>query len=203
MKGSDNMKHKPNPYFIIPIMYDEEYRVIKYPGIRENRYEVSNYGNVRRIYNKTQLHHDIDKDGYHRVCVSTTEKGHYRNIGIHRLVAWEFIGPYNDTQQIVNHKNSDRKFNYYENLEWVSREENYEHGRIYGHIGKQLSLPSARKHNTEDVIEYIKLIHSGYSNKQILNKFDYHGHKRRLIKNLLNDIRYGKCYKKEFNTYKI
>lgn len=88
--------------------------------------EVSNYGNVRRIFkNGISLYKgSINQDGYLRIKFSI--KGKVFNKFIHVLVAETFINnPMNYPQ--INHKDGNKLNNYIDNLEWCTASENMQH----------------------------------------------------------------------------
>ena len=99
------------------------------PGF-ENKYQVSNIGNVRslsylghpgKIHIIKQQH---TYDGYCRVPLMRDGKKHC--VTTHILVAKTFIpNPYNKQQ--VNHKDGNKNNNCVDNLEWVTPKENIEH----------------------------------------------------------------------------
>ena len=92
----------------------EEYRPIKdYEGL----YEVSNFGNVRNVKRNTLLKGSLDKDGYHRMCLS--KDGKEKNFQVHRLVAIAFI-PNDENKPTVDHIIRDLKNNNVNNLRWAT-----------------------------------------------------------------------------------
>lgn len=102
------------------------------PGY-EGLYEISEYGDVRRMVNRHQykagelLSHKISRYGYHRVSIQVQHAiGQYM---IHRLVALAFIGPCPEGCE-VNHKDLDKSNNHYSNLEYVTHLENVRHSRV-------------------------------------------------------------------------
>ena len=102
----------------------------------ENLYQVNEYGKVRSL-SRTQKNHSklqnvpekilkqcIVGKGYFTVCLRNNNKT-YRKY-IHRIVAENFIeNEYN--LPIINHKDGNKKNNYYENLEWTTYSENNQH----------------------------------------------------------------------------
>ena len=93
----------------------------------EDRYQVSNLGNVRSLMRNGTKGGEVKKNerhGYLRVRLWKNKS--IKTIGIHRLVAQAFItNPLNKPQ--VNHKNGNKKDNRVENLEWVNATENMNH----------------------------------------------------------------------------
>ena len=88
-------------------------------------YEVSNYGNVRRIETGKILKQYKNKDGYMRVELRNMDKR--KNCRVHRLVAIAFI-PNPDNLPEVNHKNELKADNTVSNLEWCTPKYNNNYG---------------------------------------------------------------------------
>lgn len=99
----------------------------------EGYYTITNDGRVYSIRSGRYLNKGFDKDGYRLVTLSVDNiKRTYR---VHRLVAETFIeNPDNKTE--VNHKDFNRQNNWFENLEWVTQEENDDWSKLYGHHGR-------------------------------------------------------------------
>ena len=107
----------------------------------EGFYSVSNLGRVRRLNGEVmQYNPQLDKmipirypekilkledvKGYDRVSLSLSNE--IQRHQVHRLVAQAFI-PNDDDKPCVNHKDSNRKNNCVDNLEWVTYQENERH----------------------------------------------------------------------------
>lgn len=104
----------------------EKWRSIKnFEGI----YEVSDFGNIRRIVGKNRYRDRKivkGKGGYSEVTLSKNNKVLLKRV--HRLVAEAFL-PNPDNMPQVNHKNGDKCDNNVANLEWVSVRDNQIHSR--------------------------------------------------------------------------
>ena len=93
----------------------------------EGRYRISDHGRVFSLISKKLLNIYTNSGGYQCVYLYEADTGHYKNFKIHRLVAAAFIpNPFNLPQ--VNHKNEDKTYNYYTNLEWCSAAYNNNYG---------------------------------------------------------------------------
>ena len=119
----------------------------------EGYYEISNYGRVkslsRPVYKKDGSFHRYKKetikcpklttDGY--LAITLSVNGDNKTFLIHRLVASAFIDkPDKNNEELeVNHKDLNRRNNYYENLEWISHKDNVVYsanlGQYYVHSG--------------------------------------------------------------------
>lgn len=87
-------------------------------------YAVSSKGYVKNIKTGRILKGSKDKDGY--LYISLYNSGKKKKYLIHRLVAEAFIdNPENKPQ--VNHINEIKSDNKYDNLEWVTSQENVDH----------------------------------------------------------------------------
>lgn len=97
-----------------------------YSGI----YQVSNMGRVRSLkFGKIKVM-KLKKDGHGYLEVGLRKNGEKQErFRVNRLVATAFIindDPVNKTE--VNHINEDKTLNSIENLEWVTRKQNSNHG---------------------------------------------------------------------------
>jgi hypothetical protein len=94
------------------------------PGF-ENLYQVSSWGNVRRIL---ILSKTTTRSGYPDVRLQLGKKTWSKPI--HILVANIFLEK-EEYHEVVNHKDGDIKNNYVNNLEWVNQRENVTHSYRY------------------------------------------------------------------------
>ena len=143
----------------------------------EQEYKISNHGNICSIkYKKTIiLKQTKNSHGYKLVTLC---KNGYVKIGLlHRLVAEAFItNPENKPQ--VNHIDNCTYNNYFENLEWVTSKENYEHSRKQGRSSVLLATKSLILQNNkkriltyEQAQEIRKLYSLGETKSSLAKKF--------------------------------
>lgn len=112
----------------------------------ENKYQVSNLGNVRSLQYRHKNCKQIlkpAKDGSGYLFVRLFKKTGCKCSKIHRLVAEAFIENVNDLPQ-VNHIDEDKTNNKVSNLEWCTAKYNSNYGtrnqRIYGKSNKKSVL---------------------------------------------------------------
>ena len=111
---------------LIEPLVKEEWKPIDFFNIKKNMYKISNFGDVYS-YAKGGLLSPAISNGYYTVQL-VLESGERKTFYIHRLVAMAFV-PNPDPLNLieVNHINLTRHDNYYENLEWLTKQENIEH----------------------------------------------------------------------------
>lgn len=100
----------------------------------EGLYQISNYGNVRRVHKRGtfKILKVCYNKGYAQVSLSKNNKWITKRIA--RLVATHFIdNPYLKTQ--VNHIDGDKTNNHISNLEWCSPSENTYHAHRVLKVG--------------------------------------------------------------------
>lgn len=82
----------------------------------EDKYQISNYGNVYSILPRKLLKQTINQAGYYQVGLSL--KGKIKSAPVHRLVAEHFL--YNEeNSKRVTHLDGNKLNNKYTNLEWL------------------------------------------------------------------------------------
>jgi hypothetical protein len=121
--------------------------------IHEMGYEVSNLGNVRRSVDgvntaigriKTP---SLSGNGY--LIVGLFKNGKRKNVLVHRAVAEAFIGHIDNSRE-VNHIDGNKLNNKLENLEIVSRSQNFRHAISTGLIKKDwFDAPRKRYYGDE------------------------------------------------------
>lgn len=106
---------------------DEVWIDVLYRDITKDRYQVSNYGNIRRKDTLKPMSRNLGQNGYYYVRLSI-DNGGSRLFSVHRIVAWHFCAGYNnETSNVVNHKDGKKTNNFYKNLEWCSQQHNCKH----------------------------------------------------------------------------
>lgn len=153
---------------------NKEWRVVE----EAQKYEVSNYGDVRKISTKREVKGTIDKDGYPRVLIVDNEGKKITRFR-HRLAAIAFLdNP--DELPVVNHKDEskDNSFvgtaeNNYEdgNLEWCTIKYNVNYGtrterQKQTFAARACERGGGKPYKIEDIYVY------DYTTKILIKKFD-------------------------------
>lgn len=155
----------------------------------EDRYEVSNLGNVK---SKSYLKHTanmhgpisfmtkakplrpgLNGDGYYMVVlnrdkVSTTKS-------VHRIVATAFLDNPDDLP-IVNHKDSNRLNNASENLEWCTHQHNVQHSYDSGSNSNAGDLHPRKKLTEFIVVEMRAKYNAGATTAQLVAEYGFKYH---------------------------
>ena len=110
----------------------------------EDRYEVSNKGNIRTLKSRVNtlkipkiLNPEIVNKNYTKYARVQLSNPRQR-ISVHRLVAEHFLIN-TENKPIVNHKDNNGLNNSVENLEWVTQSENLQHSQNQGRLYKSQS----------------------------------------------------------------
>lgn len=130
-----------------------EWRKVVYPDIKENRYEVSEKGDIRSLYHHGKIMKTHNVKGYKYIALRR-KNGKPVTRPIHRIVCYTFNGcpPEGMKEPSVNHKDYNTQNNDYHNLEWMEWKEN---------SVNRIHLPSCENsgHATMNNETAIKVIH--------------------------------------------
>lgn len=107
------------------------------PIRNNNRYLISNYGNIKNIKSNKEVKKWL-RDGYYRVVLFNPQNGRRQETkNVHRLVAENFIeNKFN--HPCINHKDENKLNNYFENLEWCSFRYNCTYNNVHKKRGETL-----------------------------------------------------------------
>jgi len=135
----------------------------------EDRYLISNYGNlIRKSDNKT-MKGSLNSWGYR--TFSTKVDGKIIYMKIHRMVAEVFLERPSDQliekcskehhgKVLVNHKDGNKTNNYFENLEWCSHSENMKHVYTTGLYKNPAGVSKTTSYiKDQEIIDYIRSIY--------------------------------------------
>lgn len=182
-------------------MKKEQFREIPNYG-----YEVSNFGNVRKVGSTTILRGYPNRNGYHQVMLYNEDgyKLHYT----HRLVALAFLPPPLEDNMQVGHLDGNKENNNADNLyyHFASAWKNKQHGikfqrcsskkEKYDYVIKQMTRTGFTVALFSD-FNYLALL--GYKQKYIEQasrgtyyKDTYKGYKWQIIKTLKNNKQHDK-----------
>jgi len=138
--------------------------------VLNNKYEVSNTGEVRHHKNKNKLKKKTAgrNRAYYQICFNNNGNNAYRYI--HRLVCEGFFGKIPDGF-VVNHKDGNKRNNNVENLEIVLPRQNYDHA-IKNRLYRSGSNSPVSKLDDNQVVEIrILLMSKMFSQKEIAKKY--------------------------------
>jgi hypothetical protein len=120
----------------IKTYHDEKWKPVYFEGIDpDEKYEVSNYGRIRRFIRKIndwKIQKPANVNGYAYFSFRTTEDENGKNRitkSIHRIAAELFIGPPKGECNNVIHLDFDKWNNHVDNLKWVIKKDMFVHSR--------------------------------------------------------------------------
>ncbi|GAA4401802.1 hypothetical protein GCM10023187_16330 [Nibrella viscosa] len=172
--------------------WNEKWVLIVFDGVENPpRYEVSNYGRLRSF--QSGVDGTIIKgsiiQGYRSLNIRSG--GKTLNRYIHKLVAEHFVSRENSEKTFVIHLDHDKQNNYYQNLQWVSKEEMIEHNRNNPNLKNRAVPRRTRNYKlTESKVKIIKKLLRNDKNrlKMIAKQFG-------ITHTQLNRIRSGENWK--------
>ena len=151
-----------------------EYKELVYPKIKKGMYKISEYGDIVNILTGHKLKTNINNMGY-KVLSLQCEDGKGLTIGVHRLVAYNFLGEPTKDKNIVNHLDGNKENNHYTNLEWTDYVGNNRHAIYNGLNNIHDSKNKFKKYSDELTIEICRLFEKGLSVQDVLKKYKEHG----------------------------
>ncbi len=98
-------------------------------------YLISEDGRVWSDYSHKELAQHPDHKGYLRVRLK--KDGRVRNLRVHRLVAQHWLE--GEPSETVNHKDTNKRNNHWDNLEWMTSLANISHAQQHGRFAKKLT----------------------------------------------------------------
>lgn len=187
LNSSKPMIEKKNQSF-----WNEKWVLIVFDGVENPpRYEVSNYGRLRSFQSGeggTIIKGSIIQ-GYRSLNIRAN--GKTLNRYVHKLVAEHFSARKSDEHTFVIHLDHDKQNNYYQNLQWVTKEEMIEHNRNNPNL-KNRAIPRRTRNYklTESKVKIIKKLLRNDKNrlKMIAKQFG-------ITHTQLNRIRSGENWK--------
>jgi len=123
----------------------------------DERYEVSNFGEVREK-NGNLLHQTVRQKpntSYKTVWLKRQGKGH--DVYVHRLVATAFVeNPKPEEYTIVNHKDEDGTNNRADNLEWCTNQYNLTYGTALKRLSAKMRGRTMSDEQKRDISASVK-----------------------------------------------
>lgn len=120
-------------------------------------YYVTETGKIYSEYSKKFLSAQLDKDGYEKVRLISTDGARHR-YSVHRLVL-ENYNPVDGMETLqVNHIDGDKQNNNLNNLEWVTCQENILHAyknNLHSQKGEHNNATKLTENNVKDIIQLL------------------------------------------------
>lgn len=121
------------------------------------KYQIGCFGTI--IGQRGVLKQRVNYDGYLEVTMGK-EKGKRTSVRVHRVVAKCFLPNPNNLPE-VNHKDFNRQNARYDNLEWISHQDNVKYSYSEGHYNtiKKVGSNNGRAILNEDNVKQIKILY--------------------------------------------
>lgn len=127
-------------------------------------YTFSNKGRVKSV-ERNKLLKQCVHEGYYDIRIKD-RTGKNRTVRIHRMVADLFVEGKSDTKCVVNHKDSDKLNNDYENLEWCTHRHNAQHALR----NVDYSYDANNRLQEHEVVSICEHLQEGLSIKEVMGK---------------------------------
>lgn len=155
----------------------EKWKTIRnFKDVKDDIYQVSNYGNVRHKSTKKEIHKKIankKKHPYYAVSLSVYSSNEKQWILVHQLVATFFCKipkRYENTDDLVpDHIDNDGLNNFYKNLEWKTRGENVSSAFQKGFCDNSCDKNKGAVINNETATRICELMERGYDYDSIID----------------------------------
>ena len=137
----------------------------------ETRYSVSNFGRVRRIGGRKPgyvLKPLLYRNYFHAALWDNGGKAKFKTI--HRIVAQTFI-PNPRKKPQVNHRDSNKLNNHFENLEWVTIKENAHHAFLNGRYDHMIGTNNMNAKLTPKDVREIRRLKGFVTQKELSKRF--------------------------------
>lgn len=137
-------------------------------------YYANDNGSIYSSISHKTLSYQLDKDGYAKVQLSSTDGKRHR-YSVHRLILENF-NPIEGMQNLqVNHIDGNKLNNKLENLEWCNCSENQMHAYRIGLKNQKGDKNNASRLTEKQVLEIIDLLLSKqFTYKEIASKYNVH-----------------------------
>ena len=186
---------------------DEEFRRIHdyFPEIRDY-FWVSNYGRVYNANNGYLVMPSVNFAGYHIYSLKRTDEAvaQGKHVGIsiagQILVCTCFNGPKPGPKHQANHKDFNRRNNYYGNLEWLTPQENLDYSRTAGNYWNG-NVYSSAVYTEEQVRAICELLQAGITDPAEVSRRVFNIEPTPGICSLIRQIKSGKNWSQVSKDY--
>ena len=137
-------------------------------------YYANDNGSIYSAISNKTLSYQLDKDGYAKVQLSSTDGKRHR-YSVHRLILENFQPVENMDKLQINHIDGNKLNNKLENLEWCDSSYNNTHAYKIGLKSQAGDKNNASKLTEKEVLEIIDLLLSKqFTYKEIALKYGVH-----------------------------